>query len=459
MGFLRTLSAASAAGVVALACSAGDQQGPANGGNSDQPGDWSAPYASGTGGPESAPRDDGGQSSNASLGDGGSGDADGGTKIDGGSSAGAETIPLAQILADGTCSAKPGDASLSAGFANASEIAYIVPLGLMTAAHITPVDHMYIYYPSHQARTATDYPVVSPGDGYIRSVSKLDSDYRVIIEHSCDVWSIFIHVQTLTGPLASLNGQVTFQNAWGGSIAIKAGDTFATDGGQPGYDYSVHDQRVTLKGLRPASYSQAETWKLHTVDPFDYIPEPKKSLLLSKDLRSASPRGGRIDYDNIGVASGNWFVVGTNGYAGDPKNNTTGPISPTQMRGYWDTHLALAPNPIDPTHFMASIGNYDGNAVQYAIDVDPLTLTVASGATALKLYAFEYQKPDGTPFSQDANDNAAYVAGVTLKLSSQVAGVILVQAQADGTLKVEKRPGATASTSTAFGTEALVYEH
>ncbi len=380
---------------------------------------------------------------------------------EGGADAGpssAAAIPLAQIFADGSCSAKPGDANLTAGFANATEIAYIVPYGLMTMAHITPVDHMYIYYPSQTARATTDYPILSPGDGYVRSVQKLDSDYRIVIEHSCDVWSVFIHAQTLTGPIASLEGQVTFQKGWYGSIAIKAGEAFATDGAQPGYDYSLHDNRVTLPGLRPASYAQAETWKLHTVDPFDYIPEPKKSELLAKDLRAATPRGGKIDYDAAGKATGNWFVVGTNGYAGDPKNNTTGPISPTQMRGYWDTHLALAPNPIDPTHFMASIGNYAGTAVQYVLDQDPAAITVSAGALALKLYAFEYKKPDGTSILNDPQ-NAAYAAGVTVKPGTDVVGVLLVQLQADGSLKVEKRPGAAASTSTTFGVDTLVYEH
>jgi hypothetical protein len=370
----------------------------------------------------------------------------------------AATSPLAQILGGGSCSAKPGDASLTAGFATASEIAYFVPYGMMTGAHITPVDHGYIYYPSMTPRAATDYPILSPGDGYVRNVQKLDSDYRVVIEHSCDVWSIFIHLQTLTGPLASLNGQVTFQKSWSGSIPVKAAETIATDGAQPGYDYSLHDSRVTLSGLRTASYAQAETWKPHTVDPFDYIPEPKKSELLAKNLRAASPRGGKIDFDAPGKATGNWFVVGTNGYAGDPKNNTTGPISPNQMRGYWDTHLALAPNAIDPTHFMASVGNYGGTSVQYALDQDPAALTTASGAVALKLYTFEYKKPDGTSIFGDPQ-NAVYASGVTLKPSTQVMGVLLVQLQADGTLKVEKRPGASASTSTTFGVDTLVYEH
>ncbi len=431
-------------GFVAVACTEAGQ-GP-DGGSTNQS-DSSSAYDGGQ------PLDDAGNPG----GDAG-GTGDGGPKSDGGGTGGPETIPLAQILADGTCSSKPGDATLGAGFANASEIAYIVPMGLMTGAHITPVDHMYVYYPSQQPRTLTDYPVVSPAGGYVRGVSKLDSDYRVIIEHSCDVWSIFIHVQTLSGPLASLNSQVTYQKGWSGSIAIKEGEAFATDGGQPGYDYSLHDMRTTLKGLRPASYAQTETWKLHVVDPFDYTPDPIKTQLLAKDLRGVAPRGGKIDYDTAGVATGNWFVVGTNGYAGDPKNNTTGPISPTQMRGYWDTHLALAPHPVDPTHFIASVGNYGGNAVQYATEVDPATLTASSIPTALKLYSFELQKADGTPFTQDANQ-AAYSAGVKVKLGTQMVGVLLVQLQADGTLKVEKRPGATASTSTTFGTDVLTYEH
>lgn len=382
---------------------------------------------------------------------------DGGAMVDM-APASADKIPLAQILADGQCSTPPGNVSLTAGFANATEIAYIVPLGQMAFGHVTPTDHLYIYYPSQTAGPAGNYPIVSPAAGRIRGVGKLDSDYRVIIEHSCDVWSVYIHVQTLTGPLAAIAGQVTFQRGWFGSIPIAAGETFATDGAQPGYDYSLFDQRVTLKGLNPASYARSETWKLHTVDPFDYMTDPLKSQLLAKNLRGAAPRGGKIDFDAPGVATGNWFVVGTNGYAGDPRNNPTGPITPGQHRGYWDTHLALVPDPIDPTHFIASVGNFGGTAVQYAIEIDPATLTVASGPTVLELHSYSYYKPDGMPFSQDVN-NAAYAAGVTVKPSDTTMGVLLVQLLPDGTLKVEKRPGATASTSTTFGADVLIYQH
>src|SRR5262249_41038429 len=196
---------------------------------------------------------------------------------------------------------------------------------------------------------ANRYPVPTAAAGHVVSVSYLNSDYRVVVEHNCDMYSVYIHVQTLAGPLAQLNGKVTFDHAWSGRIALKAGDTIAYDGQAPGYDYSLFDQRVTLKFANLASYSQSEQWKPHTVDPFTYLREPGPSELLAKDLRPAEPRGGKIDYDSPGTAAGNWFVENSNGYAGLPSNQTSGAIKPDQQHGYWDTHLALAPNPIDPT--------------------------------------------------------------------------------------------------------------
>jgi hypothetical protein len=366
--------------------------------------------------------------------------------------------PLARILADGRCATVAGDAHFTQGFADPAAIAYIVPMGAMVGGHVTPVDHLYIYYPSQNPGPADADPVAAPGDGVVRSVQKLANDFRVVIEHSCDVWSVFIHIQTLSGPLATLNSTVTFDHPWNGRIPVRGGDVLGTDGGQPGYDYSLFDQRVLLEGLNPASYRQAETWKLHTVDPFDYIPEPAKTALLAKDLRSAAPRGGRIDYDRRGTAAGNRFAAGTNGNAGDPANQTAGPVQPGQERGYFDTHLALAPDPIDPTHFIASIGNFGGGAHQYAIDVDPSTIAAEAGPVVLALHDIEYVTTSGGSWHQDAGQ-AVFVPGLVLRPGPTVVGALVVKVGSDGTLTVDKRPGPDPATAPVLSNTTVVYTH
>lgn len=331
---------------------------------------------------------------------------------------------MAQSFSGEQCQARE-EVRFNSAPADPDQLAYIYPLGYMFGSHVTPVDHQY-YYWSDPAAPLEQYAIASPADGVVVSVSFLQSDYRVVIEHSCDLYSIYIHLETLAGPLAELDGQVSFQQAWSGRIPVLAGEVIAYDGGTAGLDYSLHDGRVVLQGLiEPDTYAP-EPWKIHTVDPYDYFEETVRERLLAVNLRQVPPLGGKIDHDLPGTPMGNWFVEGTNGYQGVV--STEGPVAPQQSVGYWNTHLAIAPDAIDPDVLMALHGTVSNNGGPFAISAaspDPRKVTLDSGPVKLVLVSWFYQGSDGEHwFGQPAPMDA----GIRVqRLEDQILGILLLQ--------------------------------
>ncbi|MDA1280834.1 MAG: hypothetical protein O3B95_12505 [Chloroflexi bacterium] len=153
--------------------------------------------------------------------------------------------------------------------------------------------------------------------------------------------------------------------------------------------FGVYDYESTLPGFIVPGHYDRESWKLHTVDPFPYFPEDIRTSLLSKMLRQAEPRAGKIDYDVDGTLSGNWFQQGTAGYGG---------VEPSK---YWDGHLAIVPDALDPSQWRFSIGNFSGelgNARQFGIQgnsPDPLSVTAESGLIKYELsYSSHFARND-----------------------------------------------------------------
>lgn len=352
------------------------------------------------------------------------------------------------------CTGKGG--KLTAPLVDASKLSHIYPYGGMIRAHITPVDHTYFYYPedSQTPAPAGSYLVTSPAKGTV-SVSKLDSDFRVVLDVSCDLSVILIHVQELKGPLARFNTLGRGQSA-SERVTVKAGELIADDSASPGFDFSVHDNRVTLKGLNAAAYATTETWKVHTVDPARYWTPAIWSKLAAKLLRTAAPRVGKIDYDVAGTASGNWFQQGTNGYQGLQTQAKI--VKPGDMRGYWDGHLALAKDPVDPSAIIISTGDYDGCACQFAVVGNtpaPEKVTAASGTVVYAVAQPEILDPKtGQPIADMRNPPIGY----KVRANSAAAGLVAVRVNKDGTLTVEKLPGVTDPAQfTGFGANAKTY--
>ena len=258
-------------------------------------------------------------------------------------------------------------------------IEYIRPLGSISTSHTTPTDHAYfnhrnpgIFPPQNDVR--------APGDGYIVKIGTMAEhlrpappgqpgtveDYRVIISHSCTFLTIFIHLNGLAPEIQEVTGELGQGSRWVPSessppIPVKAGQVIGKVG-IGSFDFGVYDAEVTLSGFVIPSRYDGEPWKIHTVDPFGPFEEPLRTQLREKSLRTAEPRGGRIDFDIDGRLVGNWFPAGT-----EYKDEQTA--------------LSFVYNYLNPTQVRISVGGLvehrgwgvRGNAP------DPADVTPASG--------------------------------------------------------------------------------
>jgi len=336
------------------------------------------------------------------------------------------------------------------------DLGMFVPMGLMLGDHVTPIDHGYFYPPNWKMDvTSVELKdVYVPASGVITSVQRMPTyftttkqadlqDYRVILYHTCTFYSIYIHLNLLSPRISEIIGRIEPSENRNVDITVEAGELL---GRANSFDFSVHNEDVTLTGfITPKNYER-EYWKIHTVDPFDYFVEPIRSQILAKNPRTLEPQGGKIDYDVDGKLIGNWFLEGTNGYAGVE----------TQPN-YWVGHLAFAPNAYDPSHFIISMGQFGERfSQQYGAKgnaPDPTTVDVSSGLVTYELVEFDYIDDSGNTW-----DTQLYSSGIMVRnLDDQPRGVILVQLIEKRKLKVEVFPDKKPSEVSGFTSNAKWY--
>ncbi|HIH25635.1 hypothetical protein J4476_00020 [Candidatus Woesearchaeota archaeon] len=331
------------------------------------------------------------------------------------------------------------------------DIGFIEPIGLMIGGHVTPIDHGYYtsktWKPGDSREDVNQFvDVLSPAAGIITEIASMPSeyssssigDYRFEIQHSCSFKTIYIHVNQLSDKL-----QKALQNRE--SVKVEAGEVI---GKAPGFDFSVHDEKITLKGFIVLEHYEAEPWKVHTVDMFDYFEEPIKSQLLDKNIRQKMPRGGKLDYDIDGKLVGSWFERGTNWYEGKKEYK--------RSIGYWKTHLAFAYDGLDPDLLIVSIGDFKGEAQQFAVKgnaPDFANIDVNNGMIKYELIPWEYIKNNGERWDRTS---FAQITGSTP--GSKVKGVVLVQVLEERKIKFETFPDKKASEVNEFTDKAKIYE-
>lgn len=335
------------------------------------------------------------------------------------------------------------------------QLGFIHPMGKVDDGHVTPTDHVYLT-PLNPDAADNSYNVVMPADGRVvqidampaqyigdrQGVQTAPSDHRVVIAHSCQYYSIFIHVHKLSDKLAQEAGQIEPGKAKQVLISLNAGEPIGQIGGNP-VDWTLVDLQTKLSGfISPALY-QTEPWKIHSIDPLSVYSEPLQSQLAAKSLRSRKPVGGKIDYDKAGSLVGNWFRAGTNGYKGASQDR------------YWDGHLSVAPSYIDPDHTVVSLGNWQGKATQFAVkgNVDPTQITKTNSPVKYELLQLSYMTPEGANWS-----GRNFASGLSVNQRGNVIGTIMFEVQDGEKLKVEKFPGKTADQVNVFTGAAEIYE-
>jgi len=355
----------------------------------------------------------------------------------------------------------------------------IRPYGQLSGAHVTPIDHMY-FNPMDRSLGRDSYEVRAIADGVIYYISPRDvsvdsgkeklREWRVDIAHTCSFHSYFDLLTSLSQDLIDewelSEGEKNL--GWNG-IPVKSGQLIGRIGGQT-LDFGVYNYEVVLEGfIFPEHYSR-ESWKIHTVDPFPHFPDEVREVLLQKNLRKVKPFAGKIDYDIDGKLSGNWFEVDTNWLAGKDSHK------------YWDGHLSIVPNHIDPTAWMFAIGNWpDATSSSGAADFkivnaepSPGNVGVEQGIVKYELSMYKYCPEPGSEIKV-----ISHISGGGLNLTgckksigliipdiqllatdepSGDAGVILVQLIEPRLLKVEVFPDKKLSDVDGFTEDAKLYE-
>ncbi len=353
----------------------------------------------------------------------------------------------------GTCKGK-GPVRLGSPPMRLADIRMILPLGLMVGGHVTPIDHGY-YEPADRSQGRSRYDVLAPAKGAIVSIQTRpngpSTDYRVVIELSCTFWVYYDLVTDLAPRILKAAGWTAQSTGTAlARIPVKEGEVIGKVGAQT-LDVGVVNGAVTLRGFVTPEHYVREPWKIHTVDLFASFKEPLRGKLLAKNPRTAEPRGGRINYDVDGRLVGNWFLQGTNWYAGtcDSRSSPNG-------CSYWTGHLAFAYDYLDPTQMRVSVGDFGGREAQFGVagnGPDPRTVSAATGPVRYELVQWSYYRADGSPW-----DRFSYTSGPTARNGSQVFGTLLAQLVGPRTLKMEAFPGKTSADVAGFTAAARLYE-
>jgi len=328
----------------------------------------------------------------------------------------------------------------SVKFANSpldpESISHIQPYGQVVGGHVTPIDHMYLALKDNSlGRDA--YEVRAIQDGLIFDIGRRDirtetnqaqeSDWRVDIGHSCTFVSYLDLMTSLTPEIeaswAPTEGGQT--GRWDG-VHVKAGQVIGYIG-EHALDFGVYDYEITLPGfINPSAYLAREPWKVHTVDPFPYFPTEIREALLAKSIRTAEPRAGKIDYDIPGAFSGNWFELETNWYMG---------VNRTK---YWEGHLSIAPEAIDPSLWVISVGalHHDENNFVMLGNADPAKPAVGLAPVRYELKQYMTYIP-AKPSLQWWNEPSVEGEVFEVKLFPENPGTVLLEMPEPGLLKAE----------------------
>jgi hypothetical protein len=351
-----------------------------------------------------------------------------------------------------------GPGTITASPIALDDIAYIQPMGLMIGAHVTPIDHGYFYVKGAVAVPPVQVAVYSPIDGNVAFVTRTVrvaggggtyDDYAITIEATCTFRVVFSNLVRFAGGLGSTIGELQGNETKQPNYAVRAGELIGYTGLPTGFgiDVAVQDDDLTLTGfINPAQYTAAEVWKTHMADLFDYSAEPVKSAMLGLLERDAVPRWGKIDNDVDGKLVGNWFLVGSGGYAG---------LS-NMREGFSAGHLAVVHDGNDPGQVDVSFGNYQGSAQQFAVigsTPDPLGVGESTGLVKYELGRLDpYSAVTGVSWDRKTYLPHMRVRGVG------VSGTVLLQLTGSRTLKMEIFPGKAAAAVGGFDSSALMYE-
>lgn len=363
-------------------------------------------------------------------------------------------IQAGRNLAHGNCTGS-GTVELTHSPMKFADFGVLLPYGLVTGGHVTPIDHGY-FSPAdvHSARDA--YEVYAMADGAIVDISLRSQvtgsaakvhEYRFVFSHTCTFLTYFDLVTSLAPDIKEVFDANQKNGYFSGNIPVKAGQLVGSIGGQT-LDYAVWNTEKPLTGFIHPEHYASENWKIYTDDPFAYFTPELSAKLLKRNPRVAEPLSGKIDYDIQGKLIGNWFREGSNYYEGD-RTISNG--------AYWGGHFSIAPNYIDPSVFTISLGDFEGEAMQFISKTNsplPEHVSVESGIVKYDLVSWAFKKSNGQYWDY-------FTPAQNLRLvvpeNSPTKGCLVLQMLEAEKLKFELFPGKTCVKVKNFTASALIY--
>jgi len=352
-----------------------------------------------------------------------------------------------------------GSALIGASPIDIGDLSLIQPMGLMIGGHVTPIDHGYFYIKGSTEAPPRRAGVRSPFAGVITAVSRTTrqggidgafDDYAVTIEATCTFRARFSNMTGFTGGLQAAVGDLPPGRSATPDYHVVEGELIGFTGLPTAYgiDVWIEDDDATLTGFVNADqYTQAEPWKLHMVDLFTYTKEPLRSQLLALNMREALPAFGKIDHDIDGRLVGSWFRQGSGGYGGLQHGG----------EGYWVGHLSIVPDGNDPSQTIVSLGDFEGQAQQFAVignTPDPATVSPGTGPIRYELgQIVNYRGDTGEPW-----DHRSFIPHIRTRAGDWEVGTVLLEMTGPRRLRMEVFPGLGAADVPGFGPDALIYE-
>ncbi|OGY32801.1 MAG: hypothetical protein A3A61_03355 [Candidatus Woykebacteria bacterium RIFCSPLOWO2_01_FULL_43_14] len=283
--------------------------------------------------------------------------------------------------------------------------------------------------------------------------------YHFYLEHSCSLFTGFVHltefspeILVASPELKKLNDEnINEYKNMSLRIPVKAGQQIGTAWSFGLLGVVTVDLNVTNKGyLKPQTY-KSENWRVHSVPLFDYLVESLKSQVFAKNPKVAEPRGGKIDFDIDGKIVGSWFEEGTGGFRDDTKEPKQCGNFPCP---YWDGHLALVYDYIDPTQLRVSVGHDWGLSGRTPFGVKGNRVDFKDIGISDQLVKYELVALRDVTREKGYDSQTALI---TVSDESRVVGTMLVQMVENQKIKVEIFSGKTKDQVANFTSRVRIY--
>ena len=342
-------------------------------------------------------------------------------------------VSLNDALSAGKCTGA-GRIPMARPIVAATDLEYIEPYGGLSGASTFPRFAQYWDFKGQTPVAPDQYAIMTPAEGTVVKITKQTEGHEIIIEHTCDVYSIFSNVARLTGPLLPLDNVLTLNQVSKDRLAITAGTAFGLDGESPGFTYALVDQVATSTANLTTPTLASQPWLSRLAPPLDYLSSDAATQVRQALVGGLIPPDGVVPINSTGSVAGMW-----------------GSTTP-------DAQLSLVASNLDPKASMVSFGSSTA-AQHFVVSKWPEgfasfdQLTTANGIGVIEMSTFTYVTQDGKPWIGDAQ---VKVEQLTAR-PGDLYGYLLMQLVDQDTLRAELF-ASSESPRVGFTTDAVTYK-